>query len=380
MMSEMRMQPLEDTKPNRADVFPEEEYEDSGPGCVVWGIVGVMGLLLSLAIVLTAAEAGVRQGATIGLNTAAARTQTFIGQECAILPTDIAMARVDIVRLRYDNWAQQGEIPPCALGYVEQATQIYLESLATDTPMPSPTPSPTETLAPTATVEITAEIAASDNTAEPTSIYDLAGLLQEAREAMTAGDYSEAIRTLDAIAAIDPSYEPATVNQLLFTSLTTRALALFRTDGSLAEAIQLTNRAEDYGNIDDLRHERTIAQYYLDAQGFLGVNFPAAIQQLNQVRSFASNYRNTNQLLLNQLEGYGDALVLGGEPCRAVQQYDTALSLQQLPAIQTKRDTAQNQCNGIGVIATVDPNATIDPNQPTAEPTTSIAPVGQPGG
>ena len=376
------MQATEDTQPRRGDVFPEEEYEDNSPGCLVWGIVGAFGIALSLAIVLAAAEAGVRQGANIGERTAVARTQEFVARECEILPTDIAFERVEIVRTRYDNWAQRGEIPLCAQAYIPQATQIYVNSLVTDTPMPTATLEATATSQPTdiPTVMVERTIEVDSASAAPTSLYDLAGLLQEARDYMSAGNYPDAIRTLDAIAAIDPNYETATVNQLLFTSLTTRATDLYRTGGSLAEAVQLTTRAESFGDIGELSYERSVAQLYLDAQGFLNVNYPAAIQQLNQVRSFATNYRNTNQLLAQQYEGYGDALVAGGEPCRAVQQYDTLLAMQQQPSVQVKRDNAQNQCNGIGVVPTFDPNATVDPNAPTAAPTQAIAPVGQQGG
>jgi tetratricopeptide (TPR) repeat protein len=374
------MQATEDTQPRRGDVFPEEEYEDTSPGCAVWGFVGAFGILLSLAIVLAAAEAGVRQGANIGERTAVARTQEFVARECEVLPTDIALERVSIVRTRYDNWAQRGAIPLCAQAYIPEATQIYVNSLATDTPMPTATLEATATSQPTDMPTAMVESTVDSANVAPTSLYDLAGLLQEARDFITAQNYTDAIRTLDAIIAIDPNYETATVNQLLFNSLTTHATNLYRSSGSLAEAIQLTNRAELYGDIQDLNYERSVAQYYLDAQGFLDVNYPAAIQQLNQVQSFATNYRNTNQLLAQQYEGYGDALVIGGEPCRAVQQYDALLALQQQPSIQVKRDNAQNQCNGIGIVPTFDPNATVDPNAPTAAPTNAIAPVGQQGG
>ncbi|MDQ7024903.1 MAG: hypothetical protein Q9P44_05020 [Anaerolineae bacterium] len=368
----------EETKPNRSDIMREEDYADNEPGCVVWGIVGIFGIFLSFAIVLVAGEAGVRQGADAGAKTAVAREQEFIARECEILPTQIAREQVELVGLRYDTWMQQGAIPLCAQPYIAQATQIYLNSLATATPMPSATLEATATSFPTELPTATAEIPIEN--AAPTSIYDLAGLLQEARDDLFEGNTVEAIRSLDAIIAIDPDYETATVNQLLFTSLTNRATFLYRSDGSLAEAIQLTNRAENYGDVQDLAFERTVAQYYLDAQGFLDVNYAAAIQQLNQVRAFASNYRNTNQLLFEQYIGYGDAFVVGGEPCRAVQQYDAALAMQQQPSLQIKRDEVQAQCNGTGLVATLDPNSTIDPNQPTATPTTGIAPVGQPGG
>jgi hypothetical protein len=381
------MQSLEDTKPRRQSSVPDESYDDGGPGCIIWGIVGFFGIILAFGIVLVAAEAGTRTGAAIGEKTAVARTQAFIGRECEILPDDLAEGRLGIVRSRYENWAAQGAIPVCAQPYILTATQAYIESLATETPTATLTPEPTATLTGTPTVEATAELPA--NTLQPTSLYDLAGLLQEARDLMAIGDYVEAIRTLDAIAAIDSNYETSTVNQLLFTALTTRATTLYRTGGSLAEAIQLTNRAQNYGDIQDLNFERSIAQYYLDAQGFLNVNYPAAIQQLNLVRGLSGNYRDTNNLLVKQLEGYGDALVTGGEPCKAVQQYEAVLAMQPQSAVQTKLQQVQVQCSTGATPMTIVPsdpnvtNVTVEANQsvfPTATEAPSIAPVGQPGG
>ncbi|MCA9912206.1 MAG: hypothetical protein KC496_02605 [Anaerolineae bacterium] len=205
-------------------------------------------------------------------------------------------------------------------------------------------------------------------------------MLIEAQGYIAEANYSEAIRTLDAIVAIDPNFQPQQVNGLLFNSLTARAELLFISGGSLAEAIQLTNRAEEYGDIGSLNFERGVAQLYLNALPYLDVNYAEAIRLLTQVRNLSPNYRDSVSLLLDQYIAYGDALVASGDACSAGQQYAAALQLApQNQSVVQKQSEAQAVCNGLATPAgTVDPNATpatADPNLPTATP--GIAPVGQ---
>lgn len=363
------MTSTEKTQPRRDAVFPPEpdtDYEEGNdPGCMIWGLVGFLGILLATAIVLTAAFAGFSQGLDRAQKTAtSARLSNILGQ-CEFLPTDVAAGRLTIIQGRFEDFAQNGQIPDCAQPYIQIATELYQASLVTPasaTPMilASATNPVTSTPPPENTTLATQTIPATSS-----SGYDLAGLLQEARDQMAIADYEEAMRTLDAILAIDPEYERNVVNSLLFNALTSRATTLYRGDGSLAEAIQLTNRAEQYGDVENLAFERLVAQYYLDAQGFLHVNYPAAIQQLNLVRGFAPNYRDTNELIVQQYAGYAQAFLLGGEPCRAVTQLDAALEIIPQPSLQVQRDQAHSQCMGI----------------PTPVPSgTEIAPIGQSGG
>ena len=363
-MTEM-IPPTDETKPRREDLFPPEPDErdgdpDGDPGCLIWGLVGFLGIFLAVAIVLTAAFAGFSKGLSAARITATLVRFSNVMSQCEQIPTDIAAGRMMLVQSRFDDLAQNGAIPACAQPYIQIATQAYQSSLITPTTMP---------VAASPTLPATAIPAVTDvpPSIVPTSAsgYDLTGLLQEARDEIAIDDYEEAIRTLEAILAIDPAFERNAVNNLLYNALTARATSLYRGDGSLAEAIQLTNRAEQYGDVESLAFERTVAQYYLDAQGFLGVNYPAAIQQLNLVRGFAPNYRDVNQLLVAQYAGYAEAFMAGAEPCRAVNQLDAALALIPQPNLQVRRDEAQALCSGL----------------PTPVSSgTGIAPIGQSGG
>lgn len=377
------------TKPKREDVFPPDydiqadidanEVDSSGPGCLAWGLMLLFGLIIAIAIVLTATFAGFNAGLDTARSTAVAATNQNIARQCNLIPTDIAAGRFDVVQSRFEALTIDSAIPQCASVFVERATNAYNASLITPT-----TQAPQATEAATQVPEITAETTEMSTASD--SGYDLNALLSEARTSITSGEFEDAISTLDAIIAIDPTFETQTVNGLLFNSLTQRALFLYRTDGgSLAEAILLTDRAAQFGNIQstDLPFERSVAALYLDAQANLFVNYSLAISLLNQVIALSPNYpRGTGGAqadLFEQYEAYGDALLIGGDACGAEAQFTNALSIRPNNSqLQSKRDNAATQCElGIAPV-TPDPNATIDPNAPTSTPT--IAPVGQQSG
>lgn len=377
------------TQPRRADVFPpdydfnqnQDDDSPSGPGCLVWSIMGVFGIIIAIAIVLTAIFAGFNDGLQTAQVTSAAATSQNISRQCTILPTDIAAQRFEIVENRFDVLTVDGVLAPCAEVFVPQATIAFEQSLPTATQLATAT----ATLPPSTDVpEATAEIIAEPTSDSP---FDLDALFLEAQGFIAAQNYEDAISTLDAIIAIDDSYRSQEVSGLLFNSLVERARILYRTEGgSLQEAILLTGRAEEFGNIQttDLPFERSVAQLYIDALPNLNINYQLAIQLLNQVINLSPNYpRSTGEastLLFEQTEAYGDALLLGGDPCGAEGQFTNALALRpNNPSLQAKVDNANQQCQ-FGVPATIDPDATVDPNAPAVTPTEGVAPVGQPGG
>lgn len=375
------------TQPKRTDVFPpdydHEPLDDDnfgGPGCFAWGIMGVFGVFIAIAIVITATLAGFNQGLDVARATSAAATSQNVARQCDIMPTDIAANRFAVLEARFESLTVDGVLPDCAQVFVQQATIVYEQSLITATVPVTETPIPTMTA--TQAPEATAEASPQPTSDSP---YDLNALLQEARDFIAQGNFAEAITTLDAIRAIDGEYESQTVNGLLYNSLTQRALNLYRNEGgSLAEAILLTNRAQQFGNIQttELQFERSVAEAYLYAQANLGVNYSEAIQSLITVTSLSPNYPRGTGLaaatLREQYEAYGDALLIGGDACLAETQFNNALSLSpNNVALQNKVRTANQQCT-LGVPPTVDPNATSAPAvQATA--TSGVAPVGQPG-
>ncbi len=389
---------LDDTQPNKPVQMPpqpagyphakeDDDGSGGGPGCLAWGIVGIFSAGLALVVVMLAAFSGWSEGLDVARGYATATQDAYIFDQCNRTGNDIVMGNVGLVQRRLEDLLLQTPVPACLAQYIPTATQLYINNLPTVTPTASPTP----TL--TSTPEITLAPDVPEVTTEPQAVsndsgYDLAGLLAEAQLAYDTSSFPIAIDTLEAIIAVDPNYEKGRVDNLLYQALMKQATFLYRNNGNLAEAILLTNRAEEYGDVGELNFERAVAQTYLESQVAKGINYGMAIRLLGQIVNNYGlpNYRGAQQQLIEQYIAYGDFLVQSSDNCGAVAQYDAALQLAVNDAVRVKRDTATQTCTFgqtptfAGTGATPDPNATVNPNVPVPPTQPSLAPIGQPGG
>jgi tetratricopeptide (TPR) repeat protein len=385
---------LDDTQPNKPiqmtdgsnQGYPPKGYyvapdDDGGPGCLVWGMVGIFCLILAVAVVGLASYSGWTEGLRVARGNATATRSADIAVQCSHIQSDAAANRVGLVQRRLESLLVLTPAPDCLIEAIPTATQLYLNNLPTATLPPTATSTPTPTLQPSPTSEAAEVVPTSSSN---TSGFDPAPLLEEARQQVTSGDNLGAVDTLEAIIAIDPSFQKATVDSLLYQALTSEATKLYRTNGNLAEAILLTNRAEAYGDVGELNFERAIAAAYLEAQAARNINYPVAIRLLSQiVYNYSSpNYRGASGQLYEQLVKYGDSLALLGDNCTAQTQYDNAIRLQSPPDLIAKRDAAAQACIQGILITPFDPNVpttTPDPNQPAPPTSQPFAPIGQPG-
>ncbi|NWG17177.1 MAG: hypothetical protein HXY41_11115 [Chloroflexi bacterium] len=347
-------------------VDPLDEPPAGGPGCLVWGFIGVVGVGFAGLIIVLAALAGWTSGQRIAQMNATATQSAAINEQISRLSGDITGGNLILLQARLQYLATLTPGVPGLDGFVQTATAVFLTSQPTLTPTPSPTltPSPTVTAAPLNPVATASG-----------GGFDLAGLLQEARQSVSLNEWETAIETLDVILAADSSYEAAAVRSLMLQSLTGRALQLYRAGnvGDLAEANVLADRAEQFGDIGELSYERYIATLYLDALNTIGANYPAAITALREIYSQAPNYRDVTQLLFNQYVAYGDAWVAQTEFCPAAAQYQAALGILSSAEVNGKLTNAQTACAQATPLP--GPDTTLTPG---AGPT--IAPVGQVSG
>lgn len=382
----MTQPPLDDTQPVRpvrpsvGSVEPyegplldpdEETFEEDvrGVGCgmsvLLFGIIG----LFALVIVGLSATAGWTSGQRSAAVNATATSATDLQHQVDLVSADIAAANYERADIRLRYLATQAPGLPSLPQLLQTGTALYLTRQPTATPTPTETPTETMTL-PGPTIEPTAEATPTLN--DP---FDLGGRLQRAQSAVSLAQWNDAIDDLDVILSIDPNYETGTVRMLMSRALNAQALALYRS-GELGEAIFLTDRAEEFGEIGELSFERYVAQLYLTAKSRVGTSdYTGAINALNEVRSVAPNYQNgeIQQLLFQNYVNYADALMFGA-PCAAVQQYTNALQLFGDGLVSNKRATAQNYCE----FGTPTPEGFV----PTADPANpgdgGTAPIGQP--
>ncbi|MCL4255717.1 MAG: hypothetical protein KJ043_18310, partial [Anaerolineae bacterium] len=206
-------------------------------------------------------------------------------------------------------------------------------------------------------------------TLNSTGGFDLPALLATARQQIDFGQLAEAYNTLDIIIRVDENYERDSVRGLMNLVLTRQANPLYASLDTLAEAIRLTDLAEDYGDIGELNYERLIAGLYLNVVSASGSgNHGIAIRRIQDILQYQSTYKGINltELLFNEYVAYGDALVAGYQACQAVSQYQQALSLFYNASVDSKRSIAQAQCTAstqptssapVGEIPTYEPIA-----------------------
>ena len=344
------------------DPATEDQYPlgVSGPGCLTWLFLGILGIIFAIVIVILAGTAGWAKGQRNADETATAVQATEIQQQIEHIATEVAgddtvYAPIRVAtRLAFLETLTPGvpAVPELRL----TATAFYLNSQPTETPTPTATEEVTSTAE--QTPEATEEAVYVPN---PDGSYDLDAMLDAAQLHIRFGEYEDAYETLDAIIRIDPDFQPTTIRALMSEVLTTQASQLYRTanDTDLAEAIRLTDLAEEYGSIGELDYERAVAVLYLDIQRTVQTGAHAVAINLltTMLTRYQAEYRTANfrQMLFNEYVIYGDAFALEGNYCQAVVQYGLALSVFNNEAVSTKRDDAQFQC---------------DNPTPTSEPTT----------
>ena len=350
-------------------------------GCLVWGMAG---LLLAGMMVAGAAFAGWNSGISLARYNATRTLAADLEQQCQRMQMDIEAGNAGLVQKRIEFL--QAHRPACLIELMPTATALYLASLPSATPTMTPTPLPSPSAAVTAAPEPTATVGGNAYD------YDLDALLAEAEADVSAQNYQAAVDTLDAIIAIDESFQRERVGGLYFTALTAQATFLFRS-GRLAEGIVLTARAEAYGDVQglDLNYERIIAELYLAAQRLKITNPAESVRLFSQIVYEQGLRTYLNGLVITELQEahrhYGDALWRQGDYCQAQAQYAAALDLSAFPSridrasVRAQRDQAAQVCDGAPG-ASSSPAASADETEPAAapiRPTATIVPVGQTG-
>ena len=330
-----------DTPPHGQPPVTLPEDESSGPGCLLWGIVGAAGLGFALVIVILAGAAGWTSGQRQAQEFATATQGAEIQDQINRIPGDIANGNLVLLSARLDFLVTQTPGVSGLPELMQTATAVFLTA--------QPTATSPATATPEATIETIADTPVFEPQIEATNGgYDLAALLEQARTALRLGQYTEAVDLLKVIEAVDPTYERATVRGQMLEALSTQALRMFRGGGNLAEAILLADEAEQYGlpRDSDLFYERYVAALYLNAKSKIGTGYPAAIQALSEAYSTAPDYRNgeLRRLLFDQYVAYGDAWVAEGNHCAAVPQYQNALNVFNDGGVSAKRSSAETLC------------------------------------
>lgn len=337
--------------------FPPSERRGSRRNsCLLWALASAFCLLAALVIVAAAAYGGWTSGLDSARAQATESAASELQGQCDLLRHNLADGKLDLAKSRIAWLQSRDSAPDCLLELAPAATAAYMLA------QPSPTSPPMPT-APLPTAQATTAFTAQPR---PTSTSDIGSawasrledLLAEAKADLALGNYPKAIATLEAIVSIDESYQRDLVRAMLLEALTAQALTLYRSF-KLSQAIVLTERAETYGDIGELNYERYIADIFLTAQRYKTTNPAEATRRFSEIyNQHNSNYMNGQVVgeLQDALRYYGDALLLGGEACRALEQYGAALALQPNRSLvsrgllATRQQEAAQACGANGAV------------------------------
>jgi hypothetical protein len=336
------------TEPSRYDT-DYDEPPAGGPGCLMWTLLLFMGAIFSLVIVILAASWGWTEGNRDADVYATATQSEFINIQLQFIATEVIEGNQARLNSRINFLAELTPGVPIVPQLQHTATALYFNTLPTATPTLPPTATPTPELVASQEVVIETPETPAASTGNGLT-FDLGQMLADAQLHIRFDEYQDAYELLDAIIRIDPDFQRTTVRTWMNQVLVAQAELLYRAPGDteLAEAIRLTDLAEQYGPIDELNYERIIATYYLDIQSAInGSNHALAISLLNTViYTYQETYKGQNlrTLLFNEYVAYGDAWGFGNDHCKAVAQYDLALGLFADDNLRAKRDVSQTTC------------------------------------
>ncbi len=169
-------------------------------------------------------------------------------------------------------------------------------------------------------------------------------LLIQAEASYEEEDWVSTARTLTQLRALDPDYEQASVEELLFVSLYNAGTHYLGED-NLEVGISYLDQAIALRPLDaDAVNQRNLAARYLDALNYWGVDWELCIERLKALHALAPDYKDVTQRIYRAYIAYGDTLIAQGESCPAEMQYSQALRMFSASELEDKRADAAQTC------------------------------------
>jgi hypothetical protein len=311
------------------DTQPVKIYQRSS-----WRIGLVLGLLsiflLTLSII-TGALAGYQSTQSDLSLTATQQLALGLEEQYRLGLDDLQAGRYELARQRF---AFILEFDPDHSAAKEQMAIVLgiLHATATPTITPSPTSTIFITLTPT---------------------YDLRPLeerLTQARTFVNQNDWSATIDLLLSLRKDDPSYQVATVDDLLYLALRQRGVHKILKGNDLEGGTYDLALAENFGPLDiEATVARNLARLYLLGSSFWEAYPEKAVLYFSQVAAAAPYLRDGSgwtavERYRGALIQYGDQLARNGDWCAALDQFQTAASIRGDDDLNQRIDNAVQGC------------------------------------
>jgi hypothetical protein len=262
---------------------------------------------------------------------------------------DEEFGRYEAARQRLEFIIQNGPSFPGAQD--ELAKVMVLSSIPTPSPTPPPTPTP--------------------------DMRGVQALYESASQLVAAGDWVNAITTLDQLRKQDPNFNTAQVDGMYYFALRNYGVILIQNRGDLEGGIYQLTLAERFAPIDSTATAlREGARAYIQAASYFGINWASAAEYFRNVPSGIWDGNMTAQQRLRiALMRRGDELWASGDACAASSVYEEAKGFGDLDEASAKNaNQAFQQC----FPATEVPTVEITEETPAIEPTPEGTPTTPP--
>jgi len=309
-------------------------------------LFSVLGVLALLAL-------GVLGGYTSGIAQRRSARSEIISRQ---LTEQFQFALVDEQFGRYEAARQRLEFiiqnDPGFPGVQQELAKVLVQ-LTIPTPSPTPPPTPTP------------------------DMRGVQALFANAQQLVAAGDWANALTTLDQLRKQDPNLNTAQVDGMYYFALRNHGVSLIQ-QGDLEGGIYQLTLAERFAYLDSTATGlREGARAYIQAASKFGINWSSAVELF---RTAAAGWptmwdgnMNATQRFRIALMRYGDELWARGDACGASEIYTEAKTFGELDNVAGKNSNqAYQQCYP----ATEVPTAEIPAETPSGEATTEAPTVG----
>ncbi len=241
---------------------------------------------LCMAMIGLASFAGYRDGLATNDARVTQTLATGIAEQYATGAADLQAGYAELAAARFE-WIVETIQAPTQYALDSPVQLAVARTIAAYTPTSMPTLTPTASPSPTVTLTPPpSPTSPTTPTADP--LQDPAYFYEQATTAMRVSRYEDALEWLDALIALDPTYQRAEVNDMLLRALTQQGriyLLGANEDGQdrLSRGVYLIYRADDIGTVepDWLLGQAIFVERYVNARNYVnGGNYGAALPVL----------------------------------------------------------------------------------------------------
>lgn len=179
-------------------------------------------------------------------------------------------------------------------------------------------------------------------------------LLADAKAAINSGDWNTVVNKLLTLRGKDPEYEKVKVDGYLYIAMRNIGMDLIA-QGEMEEGLYNLSLAEQFGPLDrDALFRRTLAQQYLLANSFIGLNWARAAELFAGLCEQGATTDSCPKFA-DAAWNYGDQLWEAGDPCGADDQYEASLDAYEFPELEPTADKADDECEKLRATPTPPP-------------------------